>query len=111
MIRLYDNPAPVTVVEEPVQAECPTCCGNGEIFVARLTGRNAPVPYATRACGACGGTGLVSAEWVQECAQPSCGLPFWAGTGCEHGPDSPLCPDHAPVSCRECVDERGGLDR
>jgi hypothetical protein len=93
------------IAVEQEMAECPDCCGNGVIFVERLFGRNAPEPYRTKTCGACGGTGEVSAEWVSECAQPGCGMGFWRGAGCEHDQESPLCPDHKNPSCPECLDE------
>lgn len=90
---------------------CPACGGNGEVLVERLFGRNAPEPYLMRQCGACGGEGVVDADAVGHCALPGCEEIFWADAGCTHMPDSPLCTDHRPANCRDCIDEHGGLDR
>lgn len=100
-----------TAVEVLPIEDCPACCGNGEIFIERLYGINAPEPIRARPCAPCHGTGMVPAEWVEHCAQDGCDEVFWAGAGCAHMPDSPLCPDHKPANCRDCVDDHGGLDR
>lgn len=101
MIRLHDEPE--TVAVERLMAECPTCCGNGELFVERLFGRTAPEPYVTKACGSCGGTGQVDAEAVEYCAV--CKGVFWVHEICTHQGE-PLCTDCRPYGvCRDCVDD------
>lgn len=95
-----------TAVELLPAEDCPICRGNGEVVVERLFGRNAPEPYLTRPCAACHGTGVVPGEWVEHCAQPGCDEKFWTGEGCTHMPDTPLCSDHRPAKCRDCIDER-----
>lgn len=102
MIRFFDEPA-VTVAER-LMGECPTCCGNGEIFVQRLFGRAASEPYLTKPCGSCGGTGQVEADAVAFC--DICKDPFWADDVCTHQ-GVPLCEGcKPPGGCRDCGDER-----
>lgn len=108
MIRTYDNtdlgPTYSDVATENPMAECPDCCGNGEVFVQRLFGRTAPEPYLTRPCSACGGSGQVDAEAVVFC--DGCKGVFWADDVCTHH-GVPLCDGCQPYRvCRDCVDER-----
>lgn len=84
---------------------CPGCNGSGEVLVERLFGRNAPAPYVSRDCGACGGEGSVPAEWVDHCEQPDCGRPFWRGEGCDHH-GATVCPDCKLPNCHDCADAR-----
>jgi DnaJ-class molecular chaperone len=88
---------------EHEMAECPGCCGNGVLFVERLFGRNAPEPYRTKTCGACGGTGEVSADAVKYCVE--CQAPAWVAELCTHQLGD-LCPDHR-APCVECTGVRG----